>query len=58
MLLPKTKTVRYLGITFLSDAKHIRHVDDIILKATKAAYAIRYILRSQKGVSLSVRKLC
>lgn len=57
LLCPK-KTIRYLGITFSYDTKHIRHIDEILRKANAAAQAVKSILRRTTGATLQVRRLC
>lgn len=52
------KTLKYLGVTFSHDAKHIKHIDETIRKATNAIHAIRPIIYGAKGASIKVRKLC
>lgn len=51
-------TLKYLGITLSQDTKHIKHIDNIIKKATAASNAIRRIVYGSHGASPAVRTLC
>lgn len=56
-ILPKPQ-IKYLGITFAKDARHIKHVTEVIRKTNAAVHAVQSILSRRKGASIRVRKLC
>lgn len=57
-ILTPQPTLKYLGIIFSQDTKHIKHIDNLICKATSATHAIRSIVYGTQGASPAVRTLC
>lgn len=55
--LKQKKQMKYLGITFTSNAQYYQHLKNAITKTTKASHAIKNIMFKKKGLSINIKTL-
>lgn len=57
-LLKPQKSLKYLGVIFQQNAKHIRHIDNILHKLRCASHGLKALLSNTNGLNAKIKMLC